>query len=295
MTERGFIKSIQPTDIYHNKGFNSETVNDAEASNSAPTNPLMLRLEPVVTNDNIRKETLKGHWTLYFPAFHAHFRRMALSKLAGQRLGVACEAIISAFLHPSEREVVLDPRPVSTSSLTSRIKPDQLPYFVTRSSSWIEDNIQLLLQDEPIVESYIREKFGMVSHRIWRLLYNKGKLDEKEEVPRTMDHAPARTYYLWFVSLSKCIQTMVEISHRSLMNLKLRRSKQVVEMAPLLDKSKRSDVVEDPSLLTEMERTALQKFRDQLNMMRVSELRLETALLVLKDYCIDWLKERETK
>ncbi|KAK9685552.1 RNA polymerase III subunit C82, partial [Basidiobolus ranarum] len=77
-----------------------------------------------------------------------------------------------------------------------------------------------------LVESVIKEKYGSISHRIFRILSNRQKLDEKQiskialvpgkvareklhqlamaglvelqEVPKSMDRVPSRTYYLWY-------------------------------------------------------------------------------------------------
>jgi DNA-directed RNA polymerase III subunit RPC3 len=80
------------------------------------------------------------------------------------------------------------------------------------------------------VASYIHDRFGVASHRLWRCLVKKGVVEEKhlskialidlretrerllqlfahglielQDVPRSADHNPQRTIYLWKYSAS---------------------------------------------------------------------------------------------
>jgi hypothetical protein len=53
---------------------------------------------------------------------------------------------------------------------------------------------------------------------------------------------------------------MIEETYEILAKLKLRRMKEVKDMAPLLEKIQRTDVKEDEDLLTEGEKEALHNF-----------------------------------
>ncbi|KAJ3413656.1 DNA-directed RNA polymerase III subunit RPC3 [Chytridiales sp. JEL 0842] len=172
-------------------------------------------------------------------------------------------------------------------------------------------NIVAHLKQE-LIESYITEKFGIVGCRIWRLLLTKGKLGEKEiaklamvsnktareityalmqsqmiflqDVPKTVDHAPSRTFFLWFVSMPRCIDALVQESYDIWAKLKLRKEKELKDMAPLLEKVQRTDVKEDEDLLTDAEKEGLNHLKTLSEKLRVSEARLDRALMILRDF-----------
>ncbi|ORY49766.1 hypothetical protein BCR33DRAFT_847056 [Rhizoclosmatium globosum] len=163
-----------------------------------------------------------------------------------------------------------------------------------------------------LITTYLQEKFGIVASRIWRLLHTKGKLDEKQvaklalisnkvareklyemlnvgliqlqDVPKTVDHAPSRTFFLWYVSLPKCVDAMILETYHMLSNLKIRRLKEYNANGALIEKIERSDIQEDESLLTDGERKGVEKFHKVMNMIRISEIRLDRALLILRDF-----------
>lgn len=163
-----------------------------------------------------------------------------------------------------------------------------------------------------VIESYIREKFGVVGCRIWRLLLIKGMLGEKEvaklamisnktareqlyllvqsglaflqDVPKTLDHAPSRTFYLYYVSIPKCVNTLIDESFEILTKIKLRRVRERSIMIPLLNKLQRSDVQEDEDLITDGEKQALKRFNHIMDKLRVSEIRIADSLLILREF-----------
>ncbi|KAI8618429.1 hypothetical protein BC830DRAFT_1053593, partial [Chytriomyces sp. MP71] len=165
---------------------------------------------------------------------------------------------------------------------------------------------------EQLVVNYVREKHGIVAARIWRLLRTKGMLGEKEvaklalvgnkvaretlfalmntgmiflqDVPKTVDHAPSRTFFLWFVSLPKCVDALILETYKMMANVKLRRLKEYNANGQLIEKIERSDIQADESLLTDGERQSLENFNKMMEKLRISELRLDQALLILRDY-----------
>ncbi|PKK75818.1 hypothetical protein RhiirC2_735627 [Rhizophagus irregularis] len=89
-----------------------------------------------------------------------------------------------------------------------------------------------------IFEDVIMEKYGFKGVRIVRLLYEKSKLDEKavkarqkltelmsggfvqiQEVPRSADRAPSRTFYLWDIDYKKCYDVLLNNYHQTLANI----------------------------------------------------------------------------
>ncbi|KAJ3044080.1 DNA-directed RNA polymerase III subunit RPC3 [Rhizophlyctis rosea] len=89
-----------------------------------------------------------------------------------------------------------------------------------------------------IIENIIVERFGDTHKRIWRLLLMKEKLDEKQvtkmamvptkearrclfdlhnagfifiqDVPRTTDHSPAKTFFLFYVSIPLTVNHLIQ-------------------------------------------------------------------------------------
>ncbi|PKC12277.1 hypothetical protein RhiirA5_412067 [Rhizophagus irregularis] len=103
-----------------------------------------------------------------------------------------------------------------------------------------------------IFEDVIMEKYGFKGVRIVRLLYEKSKLDEKaivnidesfrsspkayrinergfctntsnlsscQEVPRSADRAPSRTFYLWDIDYKKCYDVLLNNYYQTLANI----------------------------------------------------------------------------
>ncbi|CAI4230044.1 unnamed protein product [Auanema sp. JU1783] len=125
-----------------------------------------------------------------------------------------------------------------------------------------ERAITLLCQNH--IESLIREQLDTKAVRIFRLLQNKGHLEEEHIEKLTMmssketrellyalqeegyiftrpfgktnDFAPARTLYLYYVNLKQTVQLLVEYTCKTLRNLMLRRQHEYKENKSLSDK-----------------------------------------------------------
>jgi hypothetical protein len=107
------------------------------------------------------------------------------------------------------------------------------------------------------VEDYVFERFGEMSYRIFRMLMDKGHLDQKsiseealvplrtvriclakmtkdglvhvQEVAKRSDRTPQNTWFFWGVRLEKTYTTIIEFIYRSIYNLVLRRARGVDE------------------------------------------------------------------
>eukprot|EP01080_Neovahlkampfia_damariscottae_P000645 gene645-8148_t len=101
-------------------------------------------------------------------------------------------------------------------------------------------------------ENIVEQKYGVIGGRIFRLLLIKKQLEEKQitqfamlppsearsllfrlfqdnllqlqEVPKTSDHHPTRTFYLWNVHLETVYQKLIEDMFKTVLNLRLRHS-----------------------------------------------------------------------
>lgn len=103
-------------------------------------------------------------------------------------------------------------------------------------------------------ESIIENKFGIVGSRIFRLLILKKQLEQKhvaelamipvaeartllyrmftdrivqlQEVSKSQDHNPSRTYYLWNVNLGIAFDRMLDVLFKTVRNLRMRLAKE---------------------------------------------------------------------
>ncbi|KAJ3030889.1 UNVERIFIED_CONTAM: DNA-directed RNA polymerase III subunit RPC3 [Siphonaria sp. JEL0065] len=284
-------------------------------------------------------DATKSYWRINPSRFHVHSRNKSIVTLSETRVNSSAKEVMKFILdyaEPTMKHCKLDETsdPINLTHIASRMDLSLITYHPTNSRGAIIDYLTLLTQDqdfpfltktddrgggqyvanlfdlrnalhEALVLAYVKEKFGIVAARIWKLLKTKGMLGEKEvaklalisnkaaretlflmmdcgmillqDVPKTVDHAPSRTFYLWYVSLPKCVETLIQETYQMIANLKIRRLKEYNAHGQLIEKIERSDIKADESLLTDGERLALDQFNGMMNKLRVSELRLETV------------------
>ncbi|KAK4046913.1 RNA polymerase III subunit C82 [Microbotryomycetes sp. JL221] len=163
------------------------------------------------------------------------------------------------------------------------------------------------------VEAVIKDKFGTVGLRCWKILEVKGKLDEKhlarlaflsakearetvgrlstanlieqQDVPRSQDHAPSRTFYLWSVNPRQTIQTLLDHHFKALSNLNSQRIQQLKLNQNLISKRNRLDVRNDPQgLLTTRDRLHIQTLDEIVEALSVAEFRIQKQVFVLDEF-----------
>lgn len=163
-----------------------------------------------------------------------------------------------------------------------------------------------------LLRNVVEEKFGTAAIRIMNILREKGKLEEKhisklalvsisetrdlcsrlfhasllglQEVPKTKDRDPAKTFFLWFVDEAKCRAWLLDHLYQSLARLGQRRNEEMRKQTPLLRKVERSDVKMDTlGLLTEWERHSWQRLQGVLQTLTVAEMRTEMDVFVMRD------------
>ncbi|RMC22756.1 hypothetical protein DUI87_00238 [Hirundo rustica rustica] len=121
------------------------------------------------------------------------------------------------------------------------------------------------------LESVVEERFGSRCARIFRLLLRKKHLEQKQvedfamipakeakdmlyrmlsenlvslqEIPKTPDHAPSRTFYLYTVNVAAAARTLLHRCYKSVANLMERRQHEMQENKRLLDKSQRVEAI----------------------------------------------------
>ncbi|KAL8292342.1 hypothetical protein RQP46_001808 [Phenoliferia psychrophenolica] len=163
-----------------------------------------------------------------------------------------------------------------------------------------------------LVEALILDKEGTEAVRCWRILDAKGKLEEKhlarlaflpvkdarevlgrlsasalieqQEVPRSADRAPSRTFFLWYVDYPKVVASLLDHLYKSLANVQAQKSYQLQEYRGLVEKRERSDVRLDPEgLLSQGDKENARRLDDKLEALTTAEMRIDRDLFVLKE------------
>lgn len=127
-----------------------------------------------------------------------------------------------------------------------------------------------------------------------------------QEVPRSADRNPTRTFYLWWVTpnamvtrildglvfllcrhvdLAKAYSALLANLYKTVFNIGARRLAEQEEpnVKAVLMKRERTDVAQDVNLLTRMEREVLAEWERKREMLDVLEMRVEEAVFILRD------------
>ncbi|KAG7237690.1 hypothetical protein INR49_032136 [Caranx melampygus] len=163
------------------------------------------------------------------------------------------------------------------------------------------------------LESVVQERFGSRSARIFRLLLRKRHLEQKQvedfamipakeakdmlytllsqnlvqlqEIPKTPDYAPSRTFYLYTVNQLSTARMLLQNCYKTVANLIERRLFESKESKRLLEKSQRIEAIlaslqasgAEPEQLTEVEEMITPPERQQLESLRLHINKLDSA------------------
>ncbi|KAF9484716.1 hypothetical protein BDN70DRAFT_825237 [Pholiota conissans] len=187
--------------------------------------------------------------------------------------------------------------------------------FLSYSTSKVQVEFEMIARRlrQNVVESVAQDKHGAEGLRILRLLSHSGKVDEKQiskgvlmapkdvrpllvalsadslistqEVPKSADRNPARTFYLWYADFNKAYAKILGDIYKTLYNIMSRRraESEAHDVAAVLDKRQRTDVSQDESLLTRLERELLKDWELKQEKLAVLEMRVEEIIFLLKD------------
>ncbi|KAK7693283.1 hypothetical protein QCA50_002850 [Cerrena zonata] len=189
--------------------------------------------------------------------------------------------------------------------------------FITLNGSKVQVEFDIISKrlKRRILESVARERHGDAAVRIIRLLLQTGKMDEKQiskigmmspkesrpllasmsaealistqEVAKTADRNPARTFYLWYVDLQKTYAVLLGILYKTLHNIAARRQAEEDEpvVKAVLEKRQRTDVMQDEErLLTRNEREVLAQWEKKRTKLAILEQRVEEGVFILRDF-----------
>ncbi|XP_044063227.1 DNA-directed RNA polymerase III subunit RPC3 [Siniperca chuatsi] len=163
------------------------------------------------------------------------------------------------------------------------------------------------------LESVVQERFGSRSARIFRLLLRKRHLEQKQvedfamipakeakdmlytllsqnlvqlqEIPKTPDYAPSRTFYLYTVNQLPTARMLLQNCYKTVANLVERRLFESKESKRLLEKSQRIEAIlaslqasgAEPEQLTEVEEMITAPEKQQLEALRLHINKLDSA------------------
>ncbi|KAI3361063.1 hypothetical protein L3Q82_013266 [Scortum barcoo] len=163
------------------------------------------------------------------------------------------------------------------------------------------------------LESVVQERFGSRSARIFRLLLRKRHLEQKQvedfamipakeakdmlytllsqnlvqlqEIPKTPDYAPSRTFYLYTVNQLPTARMLLQNCYKTVANLVERRLFESRESKRLLEKSQRIEAIlaslqasgAEPEQLTEVEEMITAPEKQQLEALRLHINKLDSA------------------
>ncbi|XP_038624233.1 DNA-directed RNA polymerase III subunit RPC3 isoform X2 [Tachyglossus aculeatus] len=177
------------------------------------------------------------------------------------------------------------------------------------------------------LESAVQERFGSRCARIFRLVLRKKYLEQKQvedfamipakeakdmlyrmlsesfislqEIPKTPDHAPSRTFYLYTVNTLSSAHMLLHRCYKSIANLMERRQFETKENKRLLEKSQRVEAIlasmqatgaeeaqlrEIEEMITAPERQQLESLKRSVNKLDASEIQVDETIFVLESY-----------
>uniref|UniRef100_A0A4W4FSA4 DNA-directed RNA polymerase III subunit RPC3 n=1 Tax=Electrophorus electricus TaxID=8005 RepID=A0A4W4FSA4_ELEEL len=177
------------------------------------------------------------------------------------------------------------------------------------------------------LESVVQERFGSRSARIFRLLLRKRHLEQKQvedfamipakeakdmlytllsenlvqlqEIPKTPDHAPSRTFYLYTVNQLPTARLLLQNCYKAVGNLIDRRLFETKENKRHLEKSQRIEAIlgslqasgaepaqlaEVEEMITAPERQQLEALRHHINKLDSSENQVDETIFLLESY-----------
>uniref|UniRef100_UPI0037E7BCC9 DNA-directed RNA polymerase III subunit RPC3 n=1 Tax=Semicossyphus pulcher TaxID=241346 RepID=UPI0037E7BCC9 len=179
------------------------------------------------------------------------------------------------------------------------------------------------------LESVVQERFGSRSARIFRLLLRKRHLEQKQvedfamipakeakdmlytllsqnlvqlqEIPKTPDYAPSRTFYLYTVNQLPTARMLLQNCYKTVANLIERRLFETKDSKRLLEKSQRIEAIlaslqasgAEPEQLTEVEemitapeKQQLEGLRLHINKLDSAENQVDETMFLLESYII---------
>ncbi|KAG9463543.1 hypothetical protein GDO78_021539, partial [Eleutherodactylus coqui] len=120
-----------------------------------------------------------------------------------------------------------------------------------------------------------------------------------QEIPKTPDHAPSRTFYLYAVNPLSATRMLLQRCYKTVANLIERRQYETKENKRLLEKSQRIEAIitsmqatgaeesqlqEIEEMITAPERQQLENLKRNVNKLDASEIQVDETIFILESY-----------
>ncbi|NXE99498.1 RPC3 polymerase, partial [Menura novaehollandiae] len=194
-----------------------------------------------------------------------------------------------------------------TYTVTSRAPPGPFPrpplklLLLLRFGSRCARIFRLLLRKKHLEQKQV-EDFAMIPAKeakdmLYRMLSEN--LVSLQEIPKTPDHAPSRTFYLYTVNVAAAARMLLHRCYKSVANLMERRQHEMRENKRLLEKSQRVEAIlasmqatgaeaaqlrEVEEMITGPERQQLETLKRNVNKIDASENQVDETIFVLESF-----------
>ncbi|NWZ87576.1 RPC3 polymerase, partial [Poecile atricapillus] len=190
---------------------------------------------------------------------------------------------------------------VSRVSPSSFPHPSLIPPLLHRFGSRCARIFRLLLRKKHLEQKQV-EDFAMIPAKeakdmLYRMLSEN--LVSLQEIPKTPDHAPSRTFYLYTVNVMAAARMLLHRCYKSVANLMERRQHEMRENKRLLEKSQRVEAIlasmqatgaeaaqlhEVEEMITGPERQQLETLKHNVNKIDASENQVDETIFVLESF-----------
>ncbi|NWI85956.1 RPC3 polymerase, partial [Pitta sordida] len=166
---------------------------------------------------------------------------------------------------------------------------------------------RLLLRKKHLEQKQV-EDFAMIPAKeakdmLYRMLQEN--LVSLQEIPKTPDHAPSRTFYLYTVNVVAAARMLLHRCYKSVANLMERRQHETRENKRLLEKSQRVEAIlasmqatgaeaaqlqEVEEMITGPERQQLESLKRNVNKIDASENQVDETIFILESFIESTMK-----
>jgi len=137
-----------------------------------------------------------------------------------------------------------------------------------------------LLTHRRLEETQVSEYVVAPRKDVRKTLYNMyaGHVLSLQEVPRSADRMPARTFFLWGVDKKKAMDTFLETLYFSWVNLRLRLESETDSAKPVLDK------VDTSKIITEAEKSTIEKWKKAADRIEATIHKINQIIMLFQDF-----------
>ncbi|NXD46386.1 RPC3 polymerase, partial [Copsychus sechellarum] len=185
--------------------------------------------------------------------------------------------------------------------------PSLIPFLLHSFGSRCARIFRLLLRKKHLEQKQV-EDFAMIPAKeakdmLYRMLSEN--LVSLQEIPKTPDHAPSRTFYLYTVNVMAAARMLLHRCYKSVANLMERRQHEMRENKRLLEKSQRVEAIlasmqatgaeaaqlhEVEEMITGPERQQLENLKRNVNKIDASENQVDETIFVLESFIESTMK-----